>query len=126
MTENWLGNRTRGLVYVVGEPVVDVEEQALRLARVRMHAQSGGVLMTLFAKFGGSALEAETLALDPIMEDMRQEATTAMGAIDVGPVRLEGDIDRVAVERVDVGPTGIRAVLRARGSVSSRMLRTRE
>ena len=126
VTENWLGNRARGLVYVVGEPVVDVEEQALRLARVRMHAQSGGVLMTLFAKFGGSALEAETLALDPIMEDMRQEATTAMGAIDVGPVRLEGDIDRVAVERVDVGPTGIRAVLRARGSVSSRMLRTRE
>ena len=122
VTENWFGSRTNGLVYVVVDPVIDVEQQALRLTGTRIHAQSGGALMTLFAKLGGPSLEefleAETVALGPILDDWRGEASTAVDAIDVGPLRIEGDIESLGVERMDVGPATVRVVLSARGPVS--------
>ena len=122
VTENWFGSRTNGLVYVVVDPVIDVEQQALRVTGTRIHAQSGGALMTLFAKLGGPSLEefleAETVALGPILDEWRGEASTAMDAIDVGPLRIEGDIESLGVERMDVGPATVRVVLSARGPVS--------
>ena len=126
-TDYLSGSRTGGTLYLLAEPRLDTEAQTLALENVKLDVDSRNALFSIAGKLAEPALldavsRRVPFDLGPKLEELRGEAGDAISALSSDAVSVSGEVNRVRLTRLDVGPGHLRAVLTAEGRVSAEVL----
>ncbi len=120
------GTAAKGTLYVIAEPKLDAGAQTITLENIRLDIDSQNVLFSMAGK-AAEPLLLEAVSkrlpfdLGPKLEELRDEAEGAISALSSENVSVAGEVNRVRLNRLDVGPEHLRLVLTAEGSVGARV-----
>lgn len=120
------GTETKGTLYVLAEPKLNVEAQTITLENVALETDSQNVLFSMAGK------AAEPLLLDTVsrhipldlglkLEELRDMAEKTLSTLSSENVSVTGKVRRVRLTRLDTGPEHLRLVLTAEGRMRARV-----
>ena len=126
-TDYLSGTRTKGTLYILAQPRLDIAAQTLALENVKLDVDSQNALFSIAGKLAEPAiLDAVSrripFDLGPRLEELRGETENAISALSSDTVSVSGEVNLVRLTRLDVGPGHLRAVLTAQGRASAEVL----
>ena len=125
-TDRLSGTAAKGTLYVIAEPKLDAKAQTITLENVRLDINSQNLLFSIAGK-AAEPLLLEAVSrrlpfdLGPKLEELRNEAEDAISSLSSENVSVTGNVRRVRITRLDVGPEHLRLVLTAEGRVRARV-----
>lgn len=120
------GTEAKGSLYVIAEPKLDAETQTITLENAALDIDSQNVLFSMAGKAAEPLLlkaVSKRLPFDlgPKLEELRGGAEDAVLALSSENISVTGEVNRVRLTRLDVGPEHLRLVLTAEGRVRARV-----
>ena len=107
---------------MVAEPELDAETQTITLENSALDVDSQNVLFSMAGKaVKPLLLEAVSkrlpIDLGPKLEELRGSAEDAILALSSENISVTGEVNRVRLSRLDLGPEHLRLVLTAEGRI---------
>lgn len=125
-TDYLSGTETKGTLYVLAEPKLDAKAQTITLENVALEIDSQNMLLSMAGK-AAEPLLLEAVSkripfdLGPKLEEFRDGAEDALSALSSENVSVTGEVRRIHLTRLDVGPEHLRLVLSAEGRVRAKV-----
>ena len=125
-TGGWFGARGDGTIYIVAKPVLDRKQQTIDLSDLGLDTKSSNVLVSVFGEVVEPVLldaleKNSTIDLKPQLEDMRAKADGVFETVSQGGFNLDGQIESIELDRIEVGREKLRVVAKMNATVSGMM-----
>ena len=125
-TGGWFGARGDGTIYVVAKPVLDKKQQTIVLSDLKLETESSNVLVSVLGEVVEPVLldaleENATIDLKPQLEDIRAQADGVFETLSTGGLSLNGQVQSIELDRIDVGRDKLRVVAKMNATVSGAM-----
>ena len=120
---SWLGTRAEGTLYLSARPMLNTEEQTIKLVDIELDTASRNVLVAI----AGEAIEPivldaikgrATVELQPLLGDELQgKANAAIRGLSSSGFALDGKVKDIRLIRLNVGPSHLQLI----GSASAKV-----
>ena len=120
----WFETPARGVIYISGEPRLDVDDQTLTYANLQLDTSSRQVLFGLGLEIAEplvlDALKDVRFDLKPHLTRLEDMAAEALGELErsIPGVAIEATRPEIRLDRIDVGREYLRVVARVTGMLS--------
>ena len=126
-TGGWFATRGEGKIYIVAKPVLDESSQTIVLSNLGLDTESRNVLVSVLGELVEPVLldllsDNSTIDLKPKLQEIRAKAQKVFEAVSRGGFSVEGQVETIELERIDVGRDNLRIVSRMTASISGTML----
>ena len=121
-TGNWFGKRAEGTVYIVAKPVLDANAQTIVMSDLALDTESRDALVSILGEVVEPVLldllnDNSTIDLDPKIQEVRNKSEKMFEVISGGGFDVEGQVDSIELERIDVGRDNLRIVSKMVASI---------
>ncbi len=121
-TKGWFNKRAAGALYVWAVPRLATDRRSIILDNVRLDTESEDALVALFGEIGEPLflrkLRTYSFDLDPTYRNIKSQANTALNTLSSDKYAVDGQITKVLVYALQLGPTGVHVVGVASGEVA--------
>lgn len=117
------GTRARGSVYIVAKPTIDAEKSTLIIGNVELDTESRNIVLSLIGelaerKIKGIFEQDLVYNLKPVERMLADQAHSTFKTLPAGPFSIVGKVEDISFKRVDIGPSEVRVVANALGTVA--------
>lgn len=124
-TSKWLGTRAEGTLYLSARPILDAEEQTVKLVDIELDTASRSVLVAIAGEavepiLLGAIKSRATLELQPLLGgELQDRADAAIGGLTSPGFAVDGQVEDIRLIRLNVGPSHLQLIGSARAKVKA-------
>ena len=120
---NWFGKRAEGTIYVVAKPVLEVKSQTIVMSEIELDTESRLALIAVLGEVVEPVLldllkDNSTVDLMPHIQKIRTNSEKMFEAISGGGLKVDGQVEKIELSRIDVGRHKLRIVSNLGASIS--------
>lgn len=121
--DGWFGARGEGTIYIVARPALDLDSQTIVLKDLKLDTESRNLIVSVLGELVepillGFLRENSTIDLKPKFLEIKENSTKVFEAMSKGGFSVQGQVETVELDRIDIGRDNLRVHARLVASLS--------